>query len=260
MVSNPKKLLLAGALVLGAVCALWPFLYGRLAPLLFVLQGQRESNESLPSSPMWANKAFTPGASLKTKDEMVQFSEQNVGELSLPSGKVVASDVFFSSLGQLPLNKSVPSGKYPVSILIARYFSSGAQNIAFAKITFNKAPIVSWELATTDSDTGFGSKTVHSRYPVDSGTGCFTDLETAKEMSRLADTSSLNDRIIAALGASTPPGCNNADILISEGRNLICFSSGFGDGSYASYWGLDADGKVCALVTDFDLLSNDVSE
>ena len=34
---------------------------------------------------------------------------------------------------------------------------------------------------------------------------------------------------------------------------LACFSSGWGDGAYASYWGLRA-GKVTRLVTDFELV------
>ena len=37
-------------------------------------------------------------------------------------------------------------------------------------------------------------------------------------------------------------------------ENIICFSSGWGDGSYASYFGFDADGRPSALVTDFAVL------
>jgi hypothetical protein len=32
------------------------------------------------------------------------------------------------------------------------------------------------------------------------------------------------------------------------------FSTGFGDGIYASYWGFDSDGQVVELVSDFELL------
>jgi len=35
------------------------------------------------------------------------------------------------------------------------------------------------------------------------------------------------------------------------------FSSGFGDGFYASYFGLDASGEVVALVTDFAVVDWD---
>ena len=42
----------------------------------------------------------------------------------------------------------------------------------------------------------------------------------------------------------------------STGReeNVICFSSGWGDGSYASFFCFDADGRLSALVTDFAVL------
>ena len=38
--------------------------------------------------------------------------------------------------------------------------------------------------------------------------------------------------------------------------NVAVFSSGWGDGFYASYWGEDEAGNVLALVTDFGVLEN----
>jgi hypothetical protein len=40
--------------------------------------------------------------------------------------------------------------------------------------------------------------------------------------------------------------------------NIVCFPSGEGDGSYASYFGLGADGTPACLVTDFGLLLRSV--
>lgn len=34
-------------------------------------------------------------------------------------------------------------------------------------------------------------------------------------------------------------------------QNLVAFSSGYGDGVYASYAGFDSDGEVSIVVTDF---------
>ncbi|NJM28090.1 MAG: DUF4241 domain-containing protein, partial [Pseudanabaena sp. RU_4_16] len=53
-----------------------------------------------------------------------------------------------------------------------------------------------------------------------------------------------------------------ADIQISKKIlvNVITFSSGWGDGGYASYWGYDATEKITSLVTDFGLFSDDSSE
>jgi hypothetical protein len=38
------------------------------------------------------------------------------------------------------------------------------------------------------------------------------------------------------------------------GANLIAFSSGYGDGMYATYAGFDADGQVSVAVTDFNVI------
>ena len=40
-----------------------------------------------------------------------------------------------------------------------------------------------------------------------------------------------------------------------EGWNIAIFSSGWGDGFYASYIGYDADGNICRFVTDFNILT-----
>jgi hypothetical protein len=40
-------------------------------------------------------------------------------------------------------------------------------------------------------------------------------------------------------------------------ENIICFSSGWGDGSYPSFFGFSAEGRLCALVTDFFILSEE---
>ena len=38
------------------------------------------------------------------------------------------------------------------------------------------------------------------------------------------------------------------------GGNLIAFSSGYGDGSYASYAGFDSERHVSVVVTDFAII------
>ena len=37
-------------------------------------------------------------------------------------------------------------------------------------------------------------------------------------------------------------------------HNVVMFSAGLGEGSYASYFGIDDAGDICTLVTDFQLL------
>lgn len=46
---------------------------------------------------------------------------------------------------------------------------------------------------------------------------------------------------------------SSADILIDKktGSNIIVFSSGWNKGVFPTYYGLDEDGNVARLVTDF---------
>ena len=49
------------------------------------------------------------------------------------------------------------------------------------------------------------------------------------------------------------------DVRLNAERdeNIICFSTGWGDGSYPSFFGLDAGGNVCQPASrDFRLFSN----
>ncbi|TIO99292.1 MAG: DUF4241 domain-containing protein, partial [Mesorhizobium sp.] len=36
----------------------------------------------------------------------------------------------------------------------------------------------------------------------------------------------------------------------------VMFDTGYGDGSYRSFWGLDAAGEPLLLMTDFEVLEN----
>jgi siroheme synthase len=38
------------------------------------------------------------------------------------------------------------------------------------------------------------------------------------------------------------------------GLNIVLFSSGWGNGQYKTYWGLDARGAALCLMTDFQVL------
>jgi hypothetical protein len=64
------------------------------------------------------------------------------------------------------------------------------------------------------------------------------------------------DNVIAELKKNSLGGSTNwANIRLGDAvaPNIIVFSSGWGDGGYASFWGYDASGTVAVLITDFAL-------
>lgn len=196
-----------------------------------------------------------------------------IGDLNLPSGEIIAADPFFTSHSK-PFRRSVEPGTYPVVLGLAQQELSYFR-LAFSKLVFSEHPVVRWEMAieqdfteseiislTPEDFVGFG---------VEAGLACFLDATTniaylQKQDQFYADNPSGNyyDDVLAAefalqsgsheKSSSDGDWCNHV-IQSGEPGNVIIFSSGWGDGYYPSYWGLDAEGQPVELIIDF-LLSD----
>src|SRR5262249_17833918 len=91
-------------------------------------------------------------------------------------------------------------------------------------------------------------------YGVDSGTGCFMDPLAGKLLAeRMGVEDEFHSTIIDGLEQTYKHTRSWLEFRPSAKRdeNVICFSSGDGDGSYASFFGFDEQGQLAALVTDF---------
>jgi hypothetical protein len=132
------------------------------------------------------------------------------------------------------------------------------ERVAFAKLVVGSSPAVTWKIAKLRDDPA-GDR---SFYFVDSGTGSFMDLQTAMVVSDklgaeiLHRDSSFSDVVIRAMDENRRAGKGDwADIFVPEAdANLIVFGSGWGDGTYRTYLGLDADGNVAEFLTDFGVI------
>jgi hypothetical protein len=188
--------------------------------------------------------------------EPVGLSVKGAGELVLPTGRVVAADVFF--FGTEPFTRALPVGSHPVTLLQLEREGAAElgdyREVAAAMIRVAAGDPVSWELAlvagqdpsTLGPDEFFG-------YGVDSGTGCFASAEAAAAASR---SESYGDEVLERLYPAEDDYRNVADIVVdpATGANVIAFPSGFGDGAYPSYFGLDRAGEPLVLLTDFGIL------
>jgi hypothetical protein len=91
-----------------------------------------------------------------------------------------------------------------------------------------------------------------SGYGVDAGTGWFADVATLRAFDECGEDAS--DELMAAMDRTYENTWSWADVNCGDsGENIIAFSSGYGDGLYASFWGLDEEGAPVCLVTDFGL-------
>src|SRR5690606_26150202 len=120
---------------------------------------------------------------------MQELVEIHVGDLNLPTGKIIAADPFFT-YDQRPFKRTVLPDKYPVYVYVTEIDDEHFR-IAYAKIKFRSKDASKWVLAITDDitkeemneltdDEFFG-------FPVDSGLACFLDEETNASLNAKMD-------------------------------------------------------------------------
>lgn len=204
---------------------------------------------------------YTEGEKKIVEAEENQMYCKEIGEIELSSGKIVACDPFMD-LEETPFTKQVLPGKYPILLNIIRYKVNDDERVAYAMVKLSEKQVVKWEMALTEeqnpkeleNDEFFG-------YGVDTGTGCFLD----------------NDSLINLLAYEKEKQKNDPDFYLyldyedkfdetyeatrswlvttpTEKTTIAMFSTGWGDGYYPSFWGLDEDGEAVCLVTDFLIL------
>ena len=201
---------------------------------------------------------FAEGQKVDSEIGRVVLGMRPAGTLTVTSGWVVACDPV-SSPELEPFTRPVPAGAFPVTLSVA-HFEDGDRRVAGALVRFADREAASWELALRPGDDPseleegevFG-------YPVDSGTGCFMDESTARLILDHTDPEEFADALTAELDKTYEDTWSWANVELGPdtGANLVAFSAGVGDGFYASYFGLDADGEVVCLVTDFSLFDFD---
>lgn len=180
------------------------------------------------------------------------LSRRYVGDLSLPTGQLIACDPFVM-LDAAPFKLHLPTGTFPVALTVAA--TDIDQRVAFGTLRLSQTIPATWDMMTVGNHDPSELKDGEIfGYGVDSGTGCFMDLTAyhllAQRMSEKAD---FYETLIAEMEKTYKNTWSWLDLKLGA-VNLIAFSSGYGDGVYASYVGLDASGEVAAIVTDFGIV------
>lgn len=215
--------------------------------------------------------------------ELAEGSLDDVNEVAgeillLTSGHLVACDPLVFLSGAEPFARAVRPGKYEVRI------GKRGSDTVYARVKLGRGKVVKWEVARCPGEDDVEG---WPGYGVDSGTGCFVDLEAVRrfveEEDELSDAVSVKvaeegvdasdvltyheafEKHRAALGGVDPIATiepalrkNHTAVAIrltkKSDANLVAFSAGVGDGVYASFWGLDKAGEPQVLMTDFGLL------
>ena len=192
-----------------------------------------------------------PNAPFTTSAGPAVLSVLAAEPIQLPSGRLVAADVFFLD-EPLVFTGALAAGETKVTLLLARY---GADDLRTAAVIIGdpartQATGVRWDPAPVD---GQPVPTVDAMpaFAVDFGTAGFTSVEGS---ARIKDDQGMGDRILEALQASdfTTP----VHLALDDARtlDLLAVPSGWGDGRYVTWRGTDPGGTVVGYLTSFDVL------
>ena len=199
--------------------------------------------------------AFTSGQ-VTYRDQPVKFRTVEVGRVVVTTGRLAATDPFVDQEAQ-PFTQKVPNGKHAVSLAIAR-FKSRDERVAFARVQFTDEPTVQWTMALCKGqDSAKLKQDQFFGYDVDSGNGAFMDPRAGKLLAQKMDKDDdywdwmVEEQRKTYAATRSWLDCRP---YRKYPENVICFSTGWGDGTYPSFFGFSADGKPSELVTDCLLL------
>src|SRR5262245_16894660 len=204
-------------------------------------------------------RSTSPGGRSAVGDREYHVEGRQLGKLVLPSGRLAACDPWVGVDGVRPFQRSVAPGRYRVEARIAVFADNGDQRVACTIVRLGPDAPEAWEAAVDTSERSTPRRVDELwGYGVDSGTGCFGSPEALEALAKLPTDGTDDDPLLKALEVNDVPTWSHAGLEVGPDLNVIAFSTGFGDGAYATFWGLDASGApVCAL-TDFGLVPTEV--
>jgi len=186
-----------------------------------------------------------------------RLQRQPCGVLHITSGRIVACDPLVQP-ERAPFVRSV-SGRGAFSAEVLQHEGRHALAVLWLRERGDvQVADMRWEPALLEgqSQDELGDDEFYG-YPVDAGVGCFMDAECAAAIAEREARESANPGYISYYDDVLDTELGVKDMAdhypLGEGsaNNVLIFSSGWGDGSYPSFWALDAAGEPVALVTDF---------
>ncbi|CAN7591846.1 DUF4241 domain-containing protein [Rhizobium leguminosarum] len=182
-----------------------------------------------------------------------------MGNVELTSGRIVAADPL-AQPDRPALVRTVAPGEYPVTL----YRAFG--RVAAASMRFAEGKPDRWELAVLPGQDPATLKDGEIfGYPVDAGLGCYMDADTlgligeregqAQAQKPDSDVNYYDDVLASDLEANKGIYALHRPVAGKKG-NVAVFWSGWGDGFYPVFWGLERDGRALVLLTDFSVVEN----
>ena len=209
------------------------------------------------ATPVLFETAFIKGTTEKINTSEIRVDSPNsslygvtIGKIKIASGHIIACDPLHTDEYGIPFTQVFPTGEFPVQLSIAKLDSK--EMIAFARINFSEEPVEKWGVALLPGQKPHpvGDEEIHG-YGVDGGVGIFIDEEANKALDKNA-VADFNGEVFKEMDKHYHNTWRYTMYDFGK-NNLASFTTGLGDGSYATYIGFDTNGKPCRLLTDFRL-------
>lgn len=206
------------------------------------------------ATPVLFETAFIKGTTQTINDKPVNLYGITLGKIKIISGRIIACDPLHTDEYGIAFTRVFPSGEFPVQLSIAQAIDEDV--IAFARINFTDEPVEKWELALLEGQKPLpvGDEDIHG-FGVDGSIGIFVDEETKKALDK---NNLIDDELYGPLNKEMEKHYHNtwrATIYNFGHHNLAVFTTGLGDGRYATYIGFDAKGQICRLLSDFNIFN-----
>ncbi len=178
-----------------------------------------------------------------------------LGNLNIKSGRICACDPLVESYF-VPFETEVPNGSFPVEL----YLEEDTDLVGMAVVWFQKTKEnLTWKMANVPGETISESEVEEGfilGFPVESGLACFIDPSFSKSFLDKEDSKSEDEDINESPFLGPILNENGGDWALasmSDDENIAVFSSGYGEGNFACYFGYDAQNNLSAIAMDLDV-------
>lgn len=215
--------------------SIWRILEGRLPPGIIIREGPE---------PDWLGLLSQAFAGTLEHCDTVEL-----GILPVPDGQLIASEPFrIDRPGEYTI--AVPPGSYPVFLAVGSDPEGIDQRVAYAWVRLGDGTPASWEPAR-NADGAEVTVGVDSGIAGFVSAACAPAFTAAYHRDYCDFEAPLSDAIVAEMDKVWRSTRGWAMMEAGDGARLAAFSSGFGDGVYPVYRGLDAQGRCLAVAIVF---------
>ena len=243
-----RRALLRQAQALGVSALLGPLLWPAARAAGTHASVERGAPHQLPLRAVAELDLDTP---TMVGDEPADLAVLTLGGIEITSGVLVATDALL--LEGSPFAMHVEPGRYPLQIVLAR-LASGEERVALLQLKLAERPATRWIVAEPQGAGPAQPDDEVAGFDVESGVACLIDAAALAawraELDASPDALQSLERV---LRENRRPIWTWARVHAGGGAGVLV-TAGFGEGTYAAYWGLDAAGTPVSLVLDFDLL------